>query len=288
MSCSPAPAARPSTWPCAWRGLPPGDRAHRHRARLSRRHRRDRGALAVSRPRVPRSATQVRTVPAPAGPPAGRRRAGRGLRRAHFRRPIADMERHGIGLAALSSTRIFSSDGSSLTQPASWRPGVDADPRGRRVIIADEVQPGFGRTGESDVGIPAARRRSRHRHAWASRWAMAIRSRAWSRSPSCWREFGAGSRYFNTFGGNPVSCAVGLAVLDVIEDEKLDRECSVPSAPHLRDGLPMHWPGAMSRSAIARRRPVRRRRDRHRPADRRARSGAGRAHSSTDCANAGS
>jgi 4-aminobutyrate aminotransferase-like enzyme len=27
--------------------------------------------------------------------------------------------------------------------------------------------------------------------------------------------------YFNTFGGNPVSCAVGLAVLDVIENEKL-------------------------------------------------------------------
>ncbi len=27
--------------------------------------------------------------------------------------------------------------------------------------------------------------------------------------------------YFNTFGGNPVSCAVGLAVLDVIEDEQL-------------------------------------------------------------------
>jgi 4-aminobutyrate aminotransferase-like enzyme len=27
--------------------------------------------------------------------------------------------------------------------------------------------------------------------------------------------------YFNTFGGNPVSCAIGMAVLDVIEDEKL-------------------------------------------------------------------
>jgi 4-aminobutyrate aminotransferase-like enzyme len=27
--------------------------------------------------------------------------------------------------------------------------------------------------------------------------------------------------YFNTFGGNPVSMAVGLAVMDVIEKEKL-------------------------------------------------------------------
>ena len=27
--------------------------------------------------------------------------------------------------------------------------------------------------------------------------------------------------HFNTFGGNPLSCAVGSAVLDVIEEEKL-------------------------------------------------------------------
>lgn len=33
--------------------------------------------------------------------------------------------------------------------------------------------------------------------------------------------FNNGMEYFNTFGGNPVSCAVGLAVLDVIRNEEL-------------------------------------------------------------------
>ena len=35
--------------------------------------------------------------------------------------------------------------------------------------------------------------------------------------------FDNGMEYFNTFGGNPVSSAVGLAVLDVIEDENLQQ-----------------------------------------------------------------
>ena len=33
--------------------------------------------------------------------------------------------------------------------------------------------------------------------------------------------FVTGMEYFNTFGGNPVSCAAGMAVLDVIEAEGL-------------------------------------------------------------------
>ena len=33
--------------------------------------------------------------------------------------------------------------------------------------------------------------------------------------------FANGMEWFNTFGGNPVSCAVGMAVLDVIADEDL-------------------------------------------------------------------
>lgn len=30
-----------------------------------------------------------------------------------------------------------------------------------------------------------------------------------------------GIEYFNTYGGNPVSCSIASAVMDVIEDEKV-------------------------------------------------------------------
>jgi len=33
--------------------------------------------------------------------------------------------------------------------------------------------------------------------------------------------FNNGMEYFNTFGGNPVSCAVGLAVIDALEQDRL-------------------------------------------------------------------
>jgi len=35
------------------------------------------------------------------------------------------------------------------------------------------------------------------------------------------RKFDNGMDYFNTFGGNPVGCAIGLAVFKVIKEEKL-------------------------------------------------------------------
>jgi 4-aminobutyrate aminotransferase-like enzyme len=48
--------------------------------------------------------------------------------------------------------------------------------------------------------------------------------------------FANGMEFFSTFGGNPVSCAIGLAVLDVVRDEGLQRRALDLGARFL-DGL---------------------------------------------------
>jgi 4-aminobutyrate aminotransferase-like enzyme len=54
--------------------------------------------------------------------------------------------------------------------------------------------------------------------------------------PELVEEFGARARYFNTFGGNPVACAAGMAVLDVIEEEGLQDNARTTGA-FLKQGL---------------------------------------------------
>jgi 4-aminobutyrate aminotransferase-like enzyme len=82
------------------------------------------------------------------------------------------------------------------------------------------VQPGFGRCGEQMWGfarhglvpdLVTMGKPMGNGHPVAG---MAAR-------PELLAEFGRRSRYFNTFGGNPVSAAAGIAVLDVIESEGL-------------------------------------------------------------------
>ena len=48
--------------------------------------------------------------------------------------------------------------------------------------------------------------------------------------------YNTGIEYFNTYGGNPVSCAIASAVLDVLEDERLLEHADALGL-HIRSGF---------------------------------------------------
>ncbi|XP_001947837.2 alanine--glyoxylate aminotransferase 2, mitochondrial isoform X1 [Acyrthosiphon pisum] len=91
------------------------------------------------------------------------------------------------------------------------------------LCVADEVQTGFGRTGE---------------HFWnfqshgvtpdivtmAKGIGNGFPMAAVVTTPAIARSLNSGF-HFNTFGGNPVSCAVGVSVLKVIDEEGLQKNC---------------------------------------------------------------
>jgi len=88
------------------------------------------------------------------------------------------------------------------------------------VCIADEVQVGFGRVGKYFWGfelqnvvpdIVTLGKPMGNGHPLA----------AVVCTPEIADSFLTGMDYFNTFGGNPVSCAIGMAVLNVIKEENL-------------------------------------------------------------------
>jgi 4-aminobutyrate aminotransferase-like enzyme len=171
----------------------------------------------------------VYAVPSPAaagGPEAFATHVGECLER---------MRHDGVSVAALLVDTIFSSD------------GVFADPKGfladavRHVrtagglFIADEVQPGFGRLGETMWGfqrhgvVPDLVTMGKPMGNGHPVAAVAARADIFAR-------FAKRRHYFNTFGGNSVSCAAALAVLEVIRDGKL-LENARRTGEHLLRGL---------------------------------------------------
>jgi 4-aminobutyrate aminotransferase-like enzyme len=156
----------------------------------------------------------VWTVPPPAGSAD------------HVRAAIDDMERHGVRFAAFIADSLFSSDG-ILPDPAGFlQPVADLVRERGGLYIADEVQPGFGRTGEAMWGF--------QRHGIVPDLAVmgkpmgnGMPIAAVAARPEILAEFGAQVRYFNTFGGNSVCVAAAAAVLDVIEAEGLQDDALV-------------------------------------------------------------
>jgi 4-aminobutyrate aminotransferase-like enzyme len=162
---------------------------------------------------------QVRTVAPPDPRQDSTGEAGRAFA-ARVTQAAADMRRHGIGLAAFIADSLFSSDG-IVPEPAGFlRPVIDAVHAAGGIYIADEVQPGFARTGESMWGF--------QRHGitpdlvvMGKPMGNGMPIAGVAARPELLAEFGQKIRYFNTFGGNSVSVAAASAVLDVINDEKL-------------------------------------------------------------------
>jgi 4-aminobutyrate aminotransferase-like enzyme len=137
---------------------------------------------------------------------------------------IADLNAAGKGISALIVDTIFSSDG-IYPDPSVLAPAVEAVRHAGGVFIADEVQPGFARTGDAMWGflrhgvVPDLVTMGKPMGNGLPIAAMAARAEVLD-------PFARGVPYFNTFGGNPVTVAAAAAVLDVIEDEKLMRNAA--------------------------------------------------------------
>jgi 4-aminobutyrate aminotransferase-like enzyme len=103
------------------------------------------------------------------------------------------------------------------------------------LCIADEIQVGFGRLGDVFWGFEAQGvvpdivtmgKPMGNGHPMAA----VVTTRAIADA------FDTGMKYFNTFGGNPVSCAIGGAVLDEIGEQGLQRHAEV-TGRHFRNVL---------------------------------------------------
>jgi 4-aminobutyrate aminotransferase-like enzyme/Ser/Thr protein kinase RdoA (MazF antagonist) len=88
------------------------------------------------------------------------------------------------------------------------------------VCIADEVQVGFGRAGTHFWGFETQGVRP-DIVTLGKPIGNGFPLSAVVTTPAIAEAFATGMEYFNTFGGNPVSCAAGMAVLDVVEEEGL-------------------------------------------------------------------
>jgi 4-aminobutyrate aminotransferase-like enzyme len=135
-------------------------------------------------------------------------------------RAIEDMRSKGIRFAGLIADSIFSSDGVYPGLPGFLADTVANVRAAGGLYIADEVQPGFGRTGETMWGF--------QRHGVVPD--LVVMGKPMGNGypiggvavkPDLLEAFSAKSGYFNTFGGSPVASAAGLAVLDAIAEDRL-------------------------------------------------------------------
>jgi len=137
--------------------------------------------------------------------------------------------------AAFFAEPILGCAGQVVPPPGYLASAFEAVRAAGGLCVADEVQTGFGRVGS---------------HFWAFELGGVVPDivtmgkpignghplGAVVTTPEVAASFVGGMEYFNTFGGNPVSAEIGLAVLDVIADERLQAHARDMGA-RLQEGL---------------------------------------------------
>ena len=148
---------------------------------------------------------------------------------------IAGLRERGVEPAVFYCESLLGCGGQVVLPDGYLREAYAAVRAAGGVCLADEVQVGFGRAGE---------------HFWAFERQGVVPDivtlgkpignghpiGAVVTTPEIAASFVTGMEYFNTFGGNPVSCAIALAVLEVIADEHLQENARVVG-DLLMDGL---------------------------------------------------
>ncbi|MFT2214197.1 aspartate aminotransferase family protein [Rhizobium giardinii] len=154
---------------------------------------------------------------------------------AEVEKAIASLQASPHGFSALIICPFFANEGFPDLPLGFLDKAVAAVRKAGGLVISDEVQPGFGRTGG---------------HMWGHQRAGFVPDVVTLGKPMAnghpvggvvanadtLNAFRKAFRYFNTFGGNPVSCAAAMAVLDVIEDESLMENARTVGL-YAKDGL---------------------------------------------------
>ena len=139
---------------------------------------------------------------------------------AEVKKMIEELESSGHGFSAIIVCPFFANEGFPNLCSGFLDPTVELVHDAGGILIADEVQPGFGRLGSHMWG---------HQKIGLKPDIVTLGKPMGNgypiagviTSPEILSAFQDAFRYFNTFGGNPVACAAGEAVLDILGEEKL-------------------------------------------------------------------
>ena len=148
---------------------------------------------------------------------------------------ISNIKQKGKRLAFFMVEPIMGCGGQVIIPSGFMRKSFEIVKKAGGLCIVDEVQIGFGRVGSHFWGfemsgvepdIITIGKSIGNGHPLS----VVITKKHIAES------FNNGMEYFNSFGGNPVSCKIGQAVLNVIKEEKLQKNAYETGA-YLLDGL---------------------------------------------------